>query len=149
MFSSQLFLRRGVASWRHLALTPTSFILHATSHILRNRWLCREPPRQLPPLDAFCLLRGWSHISISVWCLLPALFGDISLGPKSPKTVPLLFSRSGRVRDMRYVKADCATLFFRGLGMANLIFNFGPKHLRLSFHAVWQSNAKDPIYHTP
>jgi len=46
--------------------------------------------------------------------------------------------------DMRHVQSDCATFFGSDHGgLTNLIFNFGPKHLRLSFHAVCQSNTKD------
>jgi len=117
-------------------------IPHPPLHILRNRWVGREPRGNLRRWMHFAF---WEDEAISalasdVSCL--PIFGDISLGRNLTRQFSFFPGQVGS--DMRHVQSDCATFFGSDHGgLTNLIFNFGPKHLRLSFHAVCQSNTKD------
>lgn len=124
------------------------YIPHPPLHILRNRWVGREPRGNLRRWMHFAF---WEDEAISalasdVSCL--PIFGDISLGRNLTRQFSF-FSRSGRVRYEACAIRLCNLFWERPWGVDEFNFQFRAKTFAPFISRCLPVKYEGPIYTIP
>lgn len=122
-------------------------IPHPPLHILRNRWVGREPRGNLRRWMHFAF---WEDEAISalasdVSCL--PIFGDISLGRNLTRQFSFFPGQVGS--DMRHVQSDCATFLGATMGVDEFNFQFRAKTFAPFISRCLPVKYEGPIYTIP